>query len=95
MDDLDRALSTPLPTIADDAFSRRVAAGMAMRERRMLALEAVSVLTVIAALSLFVSLSQLFRIVETLSLDLGTSLPLAVGISALVLSHFTARFLAE
>jgi hypothetical protein len=94
-DELDIALSAPLPAIADSGFSRRVAAHVARAQQWRLVFELAAFAAAAAVVLAFISLNTLSRAVETVTLNLGSSLAVAVAFAALVLSNYLARMTSD
>jgi hypothetical protein len=94
-DSLDAMLAAPLPAVADNGFSQRIASRAAAMERRYWALDAAIVLAVLAFVFAFVPLTGVLRTLEVLAFGIATSVPLAIACAALVLSQSVARFLSE
>jgi hypothetical protein len=91
MMELDTLLSTPLPAIEDAGFSRRVIAHVAARQQRQMLFEMVAIVAAIGVFLALLPLDVLARAIETVTLNLGSSLAVAIATAALVLSNFLAR----
>jgi hypothetical protein len=93
-DGLDGLLSTPLPAIEDRGFSARVLeSALAARERRA-DLELFAALAAAGVILAFLPLTALGNTIDTVTRDLGNSLPVAMAALAIVLSLSFARIVA-
>jgi hypothetical protein len=94
-DRLDALLSAPLPAIEDRGFSARVlSAAFAARERRA-DLELFAALAAGGVILAFLPLTALGDTIDTVTRDLGNSLPVAMAALAIVLSLSFARMVAD
>jgi hypothetical protein len=93
--DLDRQLSAPLPAMEDAGFSRGVMARVAAAQQRRMFVELCAIAAAIAALLVFIPLKTVNGAIETIALNLGSSLPVAVAAAALALSYAYARVAAD
>jgi hypothetical protein len=93
--DLDRILSARLPAVADAGFSRAVMARVAAMQQRRMFVELAAIMTGLAMLLALIPLKALNSTIETVALNLGSSLPVAVAFAALALSLAYARISAD
>lgn len=89
--ELDGLLSAPLPSVEDAGFSHRVMARVAAAQQRRIVLETVVIVAGISLLLALLPVAPLAKTIETISLNLGGSVVVAVAIAALVLSNFLVR----
>ena len=94
-DELDILLSAPLDGVDDDRFSSRVVARIAAGERRQSFLELSGALAALVLLFAVVPTSALVGPVEMLSLNISSSVPVAIACAMLVISGLMARMLEE
>jgi hypothetical protein len=94
-DRLDTLLSTSLDAVDDSGFSARVAHRVLVaRERR----EAIELFGLLAAFGIFLAVLPLTAItnaIETATLNLGSSTPVAMAVLAIVLTGMFARTFAD
>jgi hypothetical protein len=91
MTELDDLLSGPLPAVNDVGFSRNVMAHVARRQQWRMVFEIIALAAAAAVFFALVPVNSLARAIETVTLNLGSSLAVAIAIAALVLSNFLAR----
>jgi uncharacterized membrane protein YcfT len=94
-DELDIALTAPLPAIEDGGFSRRVTARVARAQQWRAAFQIAAFAAATGIALTFVSLDTLSRAVETVTWNLGSSLAVAVAFAALVLSNHLAQMTSD
>lgn len=94
-DDLDTLLSTPLPAVDDAGFSRRVTAHVAAAQQRRLFFDMAAIVAATGVFLTVVPLAAVSSAIETVTLNLGSSLPVAVAIAALVLTFTLARYVTD
>jgi hypothetical protein len=93
--DLDALLSKPLASVADDGFSVAVARrALAAQERDKLLDQLVLIVT--ATIILFaLPLSHFAAAIETVTVNLGSLLPVTIAVAALVLTASFARLVVD
>jgi hypothetical protein len=97
--DLDTLLSAPLTLVADDGFAARTAYRIAqeqaaVRERR----EIVEWGALLIAAVIFLAaapIASILRAIETLTLSVGNSFPVAIALAALILTATFTRFVVD
>ena len=94
-DDLDTLLSAPLPAIDDASFSRRVTAHVAAAQQRRMFVDLAAIVAATGVFLAVVPLAAINNAIETVTLNLGSSLPVAVAIAALVLTFTLARYVTD
>jgi hypothetical protein len=85
-DDLDRLLSQPLPSVADSGFSAAVALRARHEMERHKLLDQLVLLLTGAVILAALPLTHLTAAIETVTLRLGNSYPVALALAALVLT---------
>jgi len=93
--DLDKLLTAPLDAVADDGFSRQVAAKIALHERNLMIFEWAVIAVLAAFATAFLPIAGLLRPIATLAVELSLSLPFAVACAALALSYSVMRLIAD
>jgi|GEM_PF-6277107 len=94
-DRLDALLATPLPAVEDGGFSGRVAArGTIVRERRR-SFEIFGLLAALGVLLALLPLTTFAAAIENVTIDLGSSMPVAMAVLAIVLTSAYARQIAD
>ena len=92
---LDALLSKPLASVADDGFSASVARrALKLQERDKLLDQLVLIVT--AGVILFaLPLGRIMAAIETVTVNLGNLLPVAIALAALVLTASFARHVVD
>ena len=89
--DLDDLLRRPLAEIADDGFSAAVARRALARQERDKLLDSLVLLLTAAIILMALPLARIVAAIETVTLGLGNSLPVAIAFAALALTAVFAR----
>jgi hypothetical protein len=92
--ELDALLSAPLPSVADDGFTSRIAARLSRSEFRFEALQWTAIAAGSLAIAVSVPWGSLPLLVEKFTVA-GTVMPLAFACGALLITQWTARWLPE
>lgn len=92
---LDDRLAQPLADVVDDGFCARVTQSVAAMQRRNTLWTVAGAVAGAGILLSVMPLGEAGGAVEKLSLEVGSSLPIAIAFSILVLSNSLARWLAE
>jgi hypothetical protein len=90
-EDLDAVLAMPLPVLDDCGFSAAVTARIAAAQEFRTRLVLLGLAAVAGMLLIFIPLSGLDAAIETVAVNLGSSLPVAIAFAVLVLSNSFAR----
>ena len=93
--DLDTLLASPLAPVADDGFSAAVARRALALETRHKLLDSLALLAAGLAVLAALPLPALRTAIETVTLDLGNSQPVAFACAALVLTGVFARWVVD
>lgn len=88
---LDEMLSAPLPAVEDAGFSTAVARRTRVHEERHKLLDILAVLVGLIAIAVALPLDGLMVAIETVTLRLGNSLPVAIACAALALTFAFVR----
>jgi hypothetical protein len=94
-DGLDALLSAPLPALEDRGFSARVLTAAFARREWQAGLELFCLLASGSVIAAFLPLTALDNTIDTVTRDLGNSLPVAMAALAIVLSLSLARMVAD
>jgi len=93
--ELDALLGKPLTAVADDGFSRAVAAKISTQERAFVWFEWSATAVLCVLVLLFAPWGRVAAPFANIAFDLSLSVPFAVACAALALSHIGARLLAD
>jgi hypothetical protein len=93
--DLDTLIATPLETVADNGFSRAVAAKIVARDNSVSWFEVGAGIAVVIFVVLFVPVARVTAPFEAIAINLGMSLPFVVACAAIALTHATLRLLPD
>ncbi len=94
-DRLDAVLSAPLPAVDDAGFSGRVVARGIIAQERRRNFEIFSLLAAFGVLLALLPLTTFATAIENVTIDLGSSVPVAMAALAIVLTSAYARQIAD